>query len=120
MKEGGFCGFDHKLKPGGDTMSEKQEEYSSFKYPKPENDSKFARSCLRNILKEQGHQIDDHLVLNSSEMLDMIIKNIHLVDLEVRNLRKAKKAFLREHENRSQLVMEAISGYYDTQKGKKL
>lgn len=99
MKEGGFCGFDHKLKP--------------------ENDSKAARSCLRNILKEQGHQLDDNLVLNSFEMLDMIIKNIHLVDLEVRNLRKAKKAFLREHENRSQLIMDSIDGFYGTQRKNK-
>ena len=99
MKEGGLCGFDYKLKP--------------------EKDSKQARSYLRNILKEQGHQLDEGLVLNSFEMLDMIIKNIHLVDIEVRNLRKAKKAFLREHENRSQLIMDSIDGFYGTQRKNK-
>jgi len=78
------------------------------------NDSKQARSFLRMILKEQGQRVDESLTLNSWELTDLIIKNIHLVDLEVRNLKKASNQLKKEQEGRSQRVIEAIDVFFNT------
>ena len=80
------------------------------------NDSKQARSFLRMILKEQGQRVDESLDINSWELTDLIIKNIHLVDLEVRNLKKASNQLKKEQEGRSQRVIEAIDAFFNTKR----
>lgn len=75
-------------------------------------DSKVSRSFLRMVLKEQGQKVSDQLDMNSWEMVDLIIKNIHLVDIEVRNLRKENKKMHRELDSSKQRVIESIEEYY--------
>lgn len=76
------------------------------------NDSKVSRSFLRMVLKEQGQPVPEELVLNSWEMVDLIIKNIHLVNIEINNLRKQAKKRHREMETLSQGVLDAVSAFY--------
>ena len=68
------------------------------------------------ILKEQGQPVPDELSMNSWEMVDLIIKNIHLVDIEVRNLRKQCKQYEQEKVTRSERIFEAIDAFYAAKK----
>lgn len=72
-------------------------------------DSKTARMYLRMVLKEQGQPVQEELNLNSWELVDLIIKNIHLVDNELRNLRRETRKDREATEVLRQMAMFAAS-----------
>lgn len=76
-------------------------------------DSKLARIHLRSILKEMGKEIDPSLQINSWELLDLILKNIHLVNIELKNLRKANRQLQRKLDESGQYVLAAIAKFYE-------
>lgn len=78
-------------------------------------DSKVSRSFLRMVLKEQGQPVPDDLEINSWEMVDLIIKNIHLVDIEVKNLKAQIKQLQAQDAGRRERIFDAIEAFYGKQ-----
>jgi hypothetical protein len=68
-----------------------------------DKDSKVSRQFLRMTAKELGIQIDPALKLNSWELFDLIIKDIHLLLLELKRAKTENKKLKQQVESQSQV-----------------
>lgn len=80
---------------------------------KEQQDSKVSRSFLRMVIKELGKPVPEELKMNSWELVDIAIKEIHLLQLRVRNAEKLVKQLKREDEGRRQRTFSAIEEFFN-------